>query len=504
MSALGWLACSARHLHIGDDGAGGGHAGGGGGQAGAAAGVSGTAGAAGAAAGAAGSIMPAGTGGSITPAGTGGAGASGGTGGVAPPPARRLTGLDNRIIEFPPLTPEATPTTIASGPDSNLWYTNGPDFYSILSVISSGFADNRDTTARNGEVPGGLVAGPDGAIWLTMSKSWRQAMPQTPPSIYRLNVTGGATIFALDTGATPQQITVGPDDNLWFTDPGLNRIGRITTAGLVTAYPIPTGASGPLGITAGPDGALWFTETTANQIGRVTTGGSVTEWPIPTATASPQLITAAPDGALWFTEMNANQIGRVTTSGAFTEFALPTANSKPFGITAGPDDAVWFTESAAYAIGRITPAGAVTEYVTTRPYWFPWSITVGPDGDLWFTNQQQPGGAISRLTPESKPFARLWTNLIAPAACPGLTQSIQVENQGNMPSGQLTVDLDDANPARSLYRIRDNCSGTTLDPGGQCTIDFSLAPGATLTPSSLTITIRPVQGDAFVVRAAMC
>ena len=39
-----------------------------------------------------------------------------------------------------------------------------------------------------------------------------------------------------------------------------NKIGRITTAGAFTEYPIPTASSNPEGITAGPDGALWFTE----------------------------------------------------------------------------------------------------------------------------------------------------------------------------------------------------------------------------------------------------
>lgn len=37
--------------------------------------------------------------------------------------------------------------------------------------------------------------------------------------------------------------------------------------------------STPLGIAAGPDGALWFTELYANKIGRITTTGVLTEFP---------------------------------------------------------------------------------------------------------------------------------------------------------------------------------------------------------------------------------
>src|SRR4051794_25826071 len=74
--------------------------------------------------------------------------------------------------------------------------------------------------------------------------------------------------------------------------------------------------SSPTGIASGPDGALWFTEA-ADKIGRITTAGVVTEYALP-ASASPLYpyrITAGPDGAMWFTERYGNRIGRITTSG---------------------------------------------------------------------------------------------------------------------------------------------------------------------------------------------
>ena len=37
----------------------------------------------------------------------------------------------------------------------------------------------------------------------------------------------------------------------------LGAIGRITTAGVITEFPIAAGEA-PSGITSGPDGALWF------------------------------------------------------------------------------------------------------------------------------------------------------------------------------------------------------------------------------------------------------
>jgi virginiamycin B lyase len=62
---------------------------------------------------------------------------------------------------------------------------------------------------------------------------------------------------------------------LWFAE--FTKIGRVTTSGVFTEYPIPTPASEPIGIVSGPDRALWFTEALGDKIGRVTTSGAFTE-----------------------------------------------------------------------------------------------------------------------------------------------------------------------------------------------------------------------------------
>jgi streptogramin lyase len=64
-------------------------------------------------------------------------------------------------------------------------------------------------------------------------------------------------------------IAPGPDKNLWFTESAKNKIGRITTGGTITEFPIPTPSSIPRGIAPGPDKNLWFTESSGNDIGQV-------------------------------------------------------------------------------------------------------------------------------------------------------------------------------------------------------------------------------------------
>ena len=226
--------------------------------------------------------------------------------------------------------------------------------------------------------PQEIVPGPDGALWFTQFNA-----------IGRVTTAGVFTYYPLPASSgTPAGIVAGPDGALWFTEPTGNNIGRITTSGTINEYPIPTSNSGAGFIASGPDGALWFTENLGNEIGRITISGAITEYSVPTASAGLLGIAPGPDGAMWFTESTANKIGRVTTSGVFAEYVVPTAASGVRGIVAGSDGALWFTETSAGKIGRITLAGSFSEYqVPSSPSTSssPYDITAGPDGALWFT-----------------------------------------------------------------------------------------------------------------------
>src|SRR5713101_4336856 len=126
-----------------------------------------------------------------------------------------------------------------------------------------------------------------------------------------------------------------------------------------TQYTIPSGSSSPTGMIVGPDNNTWFTEQSIAKIGKVTTGSTFTEYAVPNNLFPhhPYGITAGPDGLLWYTDwggQNGGYVSKVTTSGTFTQYATTTASSSPHGITAGPDGRLWFTESALNKIGAVT------------------------------------------------------------------------------------------------------------------------------------------------------
>jgi virginiamycin B lyase len=294
-----------------------------------------------------------------------------------------------------------------------------------VAIPSTAAAHNRvkEYSLAEFAVPADITTGPDGALYApdgSLGRLWR--------------VTTKGKVSSFELGGGPAGVATGPDGALWVTDRD-GRIDRVTTAGEITSYPVPTSDGFPTDIVAGPDGALWFTESRGDRIGRITTSGQITEYPIPTAGAFAADIAAGPDGALWFTESSGNKVGRITTSGQLTEFPLETPDSLPGAIVTGRDGALYFAEGNTNVISRMNTAGTVTGryplptanatplgLVSTRHGLYvaehsasaiaplrlwggfgrelrtkssPDAITLGPDGALWYTSGNE--AKIGRL-----------------------------------------------------------------------------------------------------------
>ena len=230
----------------------------------------------------------------------------------------------------------AAPDVIAPGPfaNTNLWITQQAA-NQIEAVDTSGVPHAFIATPTAGGAPFGIVAGPDGNMWFTEGGVGK---------IGKVTTGYVASDYAVGAGSAPKLIAAGPDGNLWFTDPGTNKIGQMTTAGVPTEFAVVSAASGLYGIAAGADGKLWFTESAANKVGVITTAGSVTEYSIPTAASVPQGITLGPDGAMWFTEWGSGKLGRITSTGTITEYLVPSGGAT-MGIATGPDNNLWFAQN---------------------------------------------------------------------------------------------------------------------------------------------------------------
>lgn len=192
-------------------------------------------------------------------------------------------------------------TAITSGPDGALWYAR-PAANAIGRVTTGG--DIVEYPSAPGVDPSWITSGPDGALWFTDESG-----------VGRITVEGVAT--QVWSGLSyPAAITTGPDGNLWLVGSSQDVVVRLTPAGRARTIPVHLDCD-PQQIASGA-GALWFTCYNLNEIGRVTTRGVVTYFPVPDHIPNyPNVmygIVQGPGGAMWFTEYAANRIGRISTA----------------------------------------------------------------------------------------------------------------------------------------------------------------------------------------------
>jgi virginiamycin B lyase len=281
------------------------------------------------------------------------------------------------------------PMGITVGPDAFIYFTeqgvaNGAP---KIGKISTGGSLTEIAVTPATAQPFGIVRGPDNLLWFTemgadtivsMTTASGNAMTSyplgTPP--------GGAASWK------PAFITTGPGTgSLFFTAPGANAIGEITTSGAISSFLIPTAGSNPQGLVTGPDLNVWFVENAASKIGRLNvTTGTITEFPTPTANAGPTAIVLGPDGALWFTENNVAKLGRITTTGVTTDFALASAGSAS-GLVVGADANFYFGDPVQNQFGRAIISGAFENTMFSIPAANaqPSVFILGPDQRIYFT-----------------------------------------------------------------------------------------------------------------------
>jgi virginiamycin B lyase len=309
-----------------------------------------------------------------------------GTSSVVIPVSVTTTGIPITIpspsVSEYPLTGTG-PLSIAFGADGNMWFTEATTGR-IGTIAIPSFALTEEPTALPGVA--GIISGPPGILetvgllWFADGAGIGSATASTPQGYHGP--------WAPPTGTFgPAGLTIGPDANVWFTDPASNQVGSVTPDGSIQEFPIPTASSGPASVAS--DGtAIWFTEHAGNRIGRMDLSDhSVVESAVATG-SKPQGMTRGPDGNIWFTQCGGAAIARATFANGvitITKHAT-TAAGGPYGIATGPDGRLWVTETTLGRIGRYdTTAGTFVDWALPTAASGPRGIAAGPDGAVWFT-----------------------------------------------------------------------------------------------------------------------
>lgn len=338
---------------------------------------------------------------------------------------------DPTIAEYSLPTVSASPTGIAQGPDGRLWFTESAA-NQIGAVTVDGVVTEFAIPTANSQ-PWAITAGADGNLWFTEIAANQVA---------KITTSGQVTEFPLPNTPIPGQppkpnsIVAGPDGNLWFTEVDANQIGQITPAGGITEYHafLPN----PAPITVGPDGSLWFAQ--ARDVGRITTAGAVTTYPLVVGVTlnveglSLGAITAGPDGNLWL--LAGGLIWRLSPNGQVASYTVPDLRYVIFdyttrGIVTGADGNLWFTGTTSNQIGRLTTEGVLTQYSIPSGSQAG-GITTGPDGNIWFT--ETAGNRVGKLVLSTAPPDSLLN--ISPSA---LTFTTVATTAVGVPAQTLTV-----------------------------------------------------------------
>lgn len=241
------------------------------------------------------------------------------------------------ITEFAIPTAASRPTAIWNGDSSTrlMWFTE-----SMAGKVASINVDT-DSIVEYGiptpnSDPVSITQDKDGSMWF---------VEQAANKIGTISPTGIITEFNIPTNNSgADDITFVEDGNVWFTEPLAGKIGRVRVpGGSITEFVVPYANSRPSGITEGDtvnhgydgkhdpfkhddDDQIWFTDSGVNALSGYKYDKHVFVAPIqiPTSAAGTGAVSYGADNNIWFVEETSDKVG---------VYHLPT----PSPIVARPD-----------------------------------------------------------------------------------------------------------------------------------------------------------------------
>lgn len=292
--------------------------------------------------------------------------------------------LAGAVAEFPIPTPSSHPRGITAGPDGNVWFTESTG--DRIGRITPAGTITEFPLPPGSRGPDEIMSGPDGRLWFTVFSSFQ---------IGRATTTGAIDLIALPSQERyPRGITAGPDGSPWLTEvpgSGGSRLARVLSDGSIEDFP--AGSYSVWEIAAGPDGNLWFTESDG-KIGRVTLAGGITRFPIPSTGSNPQGIVVGPDGNLWFTEFDTDRIGRIAPAAA-------PPPSPDFSLDVSPSSRSLAPGTSATAAVSVEASGGFNAAVALSVAGLPAAVSAGFSPASF----PSPGTGMATLTISAAPSA---------------------------------------------------------------------------------------------------
>jgi virginiamycin B lyase len=213
-----------------------------------------------------------------------------------------ISGAHESITEFALPAPDL-PASIAAGPDGNMWFFDDGT-HAIGKMTPAGaiteyplpYAGRLSETAQEDMIPGA-----DHNLWFTDPRAG---------VVGRITPGGRVTTCDVRANTNPRDLLAAPDGSIWFRDEAQQAPGHIPLGGQLAFYPLHAPITIDSSPAIGPDGNL--RATLYNQIGRVTAAGAVTLYDVPSLAANLRGIVTGADHHLWFVEYYPGIIGELT------------------------------------------------------------------------------------------------------------------------------------------------------------------------------------------------
>lgn len=300
-----------------------------------------------------------------------------------------------------------------------------------------------------------ITRGPDGNIWVTLDSMTADLAKITP--------NGQVTEY--DNGEINNGTGVGitaAANSLWVTKPnGIVKIDPQTpTQGTSTTI---AAIADPRIIVRGPDGNLWT--ASGDKVVRIPPGNPADFATFDnTGVMAARAIAAAGDGTLWVADFGGQQVVNVTTAGVGTAYP---AGGGVQGVWGGPGNQVAFTQQGTnpYYIGRLAPGGTPQKRLV--PNMDPFGVTFGADNAYWvalFATDR-----LGRLTPQGA-FSQLG----------GFTGDAGPRQITTGPNNTLWVTLDNSNKIGRITGVRAQPPRTTITKRPKAVVRKKAARKATV------------------------
>lgn len=378
---------------------------------------------------------------------------------------------------------EAQPTEVAVpgdyagsldwGPEGALWFASDAG---LGRVDRDGAVTEVPLSASVGLVKG-LAGGASTGLWLTA-----EAGPGET-EVAHVTAAGAVARFPVQGYTEVGQIALDVQGNAWFTlwapeyegdnTSGKAWVVRVSSSGVMTRFALPGDPTrrdeGPGAIVAGPGGDMWFTDPALNEIGRISPRGKITEYhdPIPAETLAP-----TGRDELWFSGFGG--VGMIDVAGKVRMIRVGSFEGEE--ITSGEGGAavdgegdLWFIDQSG-VIMRATPSGSLTS-VFPPVFRKANDVAAGPQGAIWISAsgktrtgansvqplmRYEPGIPAVEVRPRTTAIVRDG-RFSVPLGCSGSTHGC---------AGMLDATSEGKQVAKARYRVgaESNGEGTLVLP----------------------------------------